>query len=215
LAGAAGKPIHTASGDLRAATIPCKKEDGGKMIRALVPAMICLAFCAAVLIGAEKNVYDYTLNTIDGQPAPLSAYKGKVVMLVNVASRCGFTPQYTALESLYEKYKDRGLVIVGIPANNFAGQEPGTNEEIKKFCSTKYNVSFPMMAKVSVLGDDKTPLYAFLTDKSVNPQIGGDIKWNFTKFLFDRNGKPVARFEPNVTPDSPQVVSAVESALKQ
>jgi glutathione peroxidase len=134
---------------------------------------------------------------------------------VNVASKCGYTPQYAGLESLYEKYKDRGLVIVGIPANNFAGQEPGTNAEIKTFCRNKYNVSFPMMSKVSVLGDDKTPLYVFLTDKSVNPQIGGDIKWNFTKFLFDRNGKPVARFEPAVTPDSPQVTAAVESALKQ
>ncbi|HTZ89570.1 MAG TPA: glutathione peroxidase [Alloacidobacterium sp.] len=175
-----------------------------------------LVLCmAATVLAAATSVYNFTLKSIDGKPVSLSEYHGKVLMLVNVASKCGYTPQYAALESLYEKYKDRGLVIVGIPANNFGGQEPGTNEEIKKFCSTKYNVSFPMMAKVSVLGDDKTPLYAFLTDKSVNPQIGGDIKWNFTKFLFDRNGKPVARFEPNVTPDSPQVVAAVESALKQ
>ena len=161
-----------------------------------------------------KSVYDFTLKSIDGQPVSLDSYHGKVLLLVNVASKCGYTPQYAGLESLYEKYKDRGLVIVGIPANNFAGQEPGTNEEIKKFCTNKYNVSFPMMSKVSVLGADKTPLYIFLTDKSIN-QIGGDIKWNFTKFLFDRNGKPVARFEPAVTPDSPQVVTAIESALKQ
>jgi len=114
-----------------------------------------------------------------------------------VASKCGFTPQYTALEAVYEKYKDKGLVIVGVPANNFAQQEPGTDEEIKKFCSSKYSVTFPMMAKVSVLGDDKTPLYSFLTAKDTDPQFAGDIKWNFTKFLFDRNGKPVARFEPN------------------
>jgi glutathione peroxidase len=174
-----------------------------------------LVFCmAGSVLAAARSVYNFTLKSIDGKPVTLSEYHGKVLMLVNVASKCGFTPQYTALESLYEKYKDRGLVIVGIPANNFGGQEPGTNEEIKKFCSTKYNVSFPMMAKVSVLGDDKTPLYVFLTDKSVNPQIGGDIRWNFTKFLFDRNGKPLARFEPDVTPDSPQVVSAVEAALK-
>jgi glutathione peroxidase len=145
----------------------------------------------------------------------LKNYSGKVVLLVNVASRCGFTPQYAGLEAVYEKYKDRGLVIVGIPANNFAQQEPGTNEEIKKFCSTKYNVSFPMMAKVSVLGDDETPLYQFLTSKSANPQIGGDIKWNFTKFLFDRNGKPVARFEPAVTPDSPEVTAALEATLSK
>src|SRR6202040_467665 len=131
---------------------------------------------ASALTGAAKNVFDYTLNTIDGQPAPLSAYKGKVVMLVNVASRCGFTPQYTALESTYEKYKDRGLVIVGIPANNFGAQEPGSNEEIKTFCSSKYHVTFPMMAKVSVKGEDITPLYQFLTDKAMNPQTGGEIQ---------------------------------------
>src|SRR6202012_4026784 len=123
---------------------------------------------AAAAYAAPKSIYDFPLKSIDGQSTSLSAYHGKVVLLVNVASRCGFTPQYSALESVYEKYKDRGLVIVGIPANNFAGQEPGTNEEIKKFCSTKYNVSFPMMAKVSVLGDDKTPLYVFLTDKSTD-----------------------------------------------
>ena len=169
----------------------------------------------AIALAAATSVYSFTMKSIDGQPVSLSEYHGKVLMLVNVASKCGFTPQYSALESLYEKYKGQGLVIVGIPANNFGGQEPGTNEEIKKFCSTKYNVSFPMMSKVSVLGDDKTPLYAFLTDKSTDPQFAGDIKWNFTKFLFDRNGKPVARFEPNVTPDSPQVVDAVEAALKQ
>ncbi|HEX3471937.1 MAG TPA: glutathione peroxidase [Silvibacterium sp.] len=164
---------------------------------------------------AVKNVYDFTMKSIDGKPVNLSEYHGKVLMLVNVASKCGFTPQYAGLEKLYEKYKDQGLVIVGVPANNFAGQEPGTNEEIKKFCSNKYNVTFPMMAKVSVLGPDKTPLYVFLTDKSTDPQFAGDIQWNFTKFLFDRNGKPVARFEPKVTPDSPEVTAAVETALKQ
>jgi glutathione peroxidase len=138
-----------------------------------------------------------------------------VVLLVNLASKCGFTPQYAALEALYEKYKDRGLVIVGIPANNFMSQEPGTDAEIKTFCTNKYNVTFPMMSKVSVKGDDETPLYLFLTDKSANPQIGGDIKWNFTKFLFDRDGKPVARFEPATKPDSPEVTSAIESTLGQ
>ena len=106
-------------------------------------------------------------------------------------------------------------MIVGVPANNFMQQEPGTNEEIKKFCSSKYLVTFPMMAKVSVLGDDKTPLYTYLTGKTSDPQFGGDIKWNFTKFLFDRSGNPVARFEPNVTPDSPQVTAAIEAALGQ
>ena len=111
--------------------------------------------------------------------------------------------------------RTRVCVIVGIPANNFGSQEPGTNEEIKTFCSRKYNVTFPMMSKVSVLGEDKTPLYVFLTDKGVNPTIGGDIKWNFTKFLFNRNGKPVARFEPAVTPESPEMTKAIESALAE
>ena len=175
--------------------------------------LLLLSLIGSVPMSAASNIHEFTLNSIDGKASPLSAYDGKVVMLVNVASRCGYTPQYSGLEALYEKYKDRGLVILGFPANNFGGQEPGTNEEIKTFCSRKYNVTFPMMSKVSVLGDDKTPLYQFLTDKSTDPKFGGDIKWNFTKFLFDRNGNPVARFEPAVTPDSPEVQSAVESAL--
>jgi glutathione peroxidase len=172
--------------------------------------------CGSLVCGAAappKSIYDFTMKSIDGQQVSLSSYSGKVVLLVNVASKCGFTPQYTALEALYEKYKDRGLVIVGIPANNFAQQEPGTDAEIKQFCSSKYMVTFPMMAKVSVKGDDQTPLYSFLTDKTADPQFAGDIKWNFTKFLFGRDGQPMARFEPNVTPDSPQVAAAVEAAL--
>ncbi len=177
--------------------------------------MLLLSLAATLAAAQAHNIYDFTLKSIDGQPVTLKSYSGKVVMLVNVASKCGFTPQYAGLESLYEKYKDRGFVIVGVPANNFAQQEPGTNEEIKTFCSRKYNVTFPMMAKVSVLGDDETPLYRFLTDKSSNPQVGGDIKWNFTKFLFDRNGRPVARFEPATTPDSPEVQAAIESALSK
>ena len=174
-----------------------------------------LIFCAASLgLSAQsKSIYKFTMDSIDGKPVSLSSFSGKVVLVVNVASKCGFTPQYAALEALYEKYKDKGFVIVGVPANNFMSQEPGTNEEIKKFCSNKYNVTFPMMSKVSVKGDDKAPLYTFLTDKTSDPQFGGDIKWNFTKFLFDRSGDPVARFEPATTPDSPQVITAVEAAL--
>ena len=183
------------------------------MTKVLILTIICMLIFASALTGAGKNVFDYTLNTIDGQPAPLSAYKGKVVMLVNVASRCGFTPQYTALETIYEKYKDRGFVIVGIPANNFGAQEPGTNQEIKTFCQSKYNVTFPMMSKVSVKGDDKTPLYQYLTDKTANPKTGGDIQWNFTKFLVGPDGQIITRFEPKVTPDSPEVTAAIESAL--
>ena len=173
----------------------------------------CIFLLGASVMAADKNVYEFTLNSINGQTAPLAAYKGKVVMLVNVASRCGFTPQYSALETVYEKYKDRGFVIIGIPANNFGAQEPGSNQEIKTFCSTKYHVSFPMMSKVSVKGDDKTPLYQFLTDKSANPQTGGDIQWNFTKFLIGPNGRVITRFEPDVTPDAPQVTAAIEKAL--
>jgi glutathione peroxidase len=177
--------------------------------------ILMLCFATTAFAAPAKSIYDFTISSIDGQPVSLGSYKGKVVLLVNVASKCGFTPQYAGLEALYEKYKDRGLVIVGVPANNFAAQEPGTNEEIKTFCSRKYNVTFPMMAKVSVLGADETPLYHFLTDGTANPKVAGDIKWNFTKFLFDRNGNPVARFEPAVTPDSAEVTAAIESALGQ
>ncbi len=172
---------------------------------------VILLLLGTTLMAAEKTVYDFTLNSIDGQATPLSNYKGKVVLLVNVASRCGFTPQYTALESIYEKYKDRGFVIIGIPANNFGSQEPGTNAEIKTFCTAKYNVTFPMMAKVSVKGSDITPLYQFLTDKS--EKTGGEIGWNFTKFLVGPDGKVLARFDSKVVPDSPEVTSAIEKAL--
>ena len=184
---------------------------GGGMFR-----FVALLFLFSTMFAATtspKGVYDFTLDSIDGKPVSLSSYKGKVLMLVNVASKCGYTPQYTALESTYEKYRDRGLVIVGIPANNFGGQEPGTNQEIKTFCTRNFKVSFPMMSKVSVKGDDTTPLYKYLTDKSANPKTGGEIKWNFTKFLVDRNGNIVARFEPAVTPDSAEVTTAIEQAL--
>ena len=132
-----------------------------------------------------------------------------MALVVNVASRCGFTPQYTALEATYRKYKDRGFVVLGFPANNFKGQEPGTNAEIQEFCKRTYDVTFPMFSKISVLGDDKAPLYQYLT------QTGGEIEWNFTKFLVDRDGKVIARFEPKVTPDSPEVTAAIEKALGQ
>ena len=163
---------------------------------------------------AAENIYGFTPVSIDGKPAPLAAWKGKAMLLVNVASKCGFTPQYKGLEAVYEEFKDRGLVIVGFPANNFGGQEPGTNEEIQTFCSRTYNVSFPMMSKISVKGDDQAPLYRFLTSGAGNPATAGAIKWNFTKFLVDRDGKVVARFEPATTPDSPEVKTAIEKALR-
>src|SRR5277367_1724285 len=176
---------------------------------------IILSLCVAgvCMAAGTETVYNFTLKSIDHQPVSLSSFHGKALLLVNVASKCGYTPQYAALEKLYEKYKTQGLVIVGIPANNFMQQEPGTDAEIKTFCSNKYNVTFPMMSKVSVLGDDKTPLYVFLTDGKTDPKFAGDIKWNFTKFLFDRSGNALARFEPNVKPDSPEVIAAVEGAL--
>ena len=163
---------------------------------------------------AASSIHDFTLNSIDGQPTSLAQFKGKVVLLVNVASKCGYTPQYEGLESLYRKYKDRGFVVLGFPANNFLWQEPGTNEEIKAFCTRKYGVTFPMFAKVSVKGKDKTPLYRFLTDKKANPATGGEIGWNFTKFLVDREGKATARFGSSVTPDAPELLRAVEGALR-
>ncbi len=169
---------------------------------------ICLM--SASLFGAS-SVYEFTMNSIDGQPLPLSNFKGKVLLIVNVASFCGFTPQYEQLEAVYEKYKDQGFVIAGFPANNFGAQEPGTNEEIKTFCSRKYNVKFPIYSKISVKGPDKAPLYQYLTETS-GGEIGGG--WNFTKFLVDRNGKIIARFESPVKPDSPEVVAAIEKALK-
>jgi glutathione peroxidase len=159
------------------------------------------------------TIHDFTLNSIDGQPVSLSQFKGKVVLIVNVASRCGYTPQYAGLEALYRKYKDRGFVVLGFPANNFMGQEPGTNEEIKEFCSRTYNVTFPMFAKISVKGSDKAPLYQFLTDKKANPSTGGEIGWNFTKFLAGKDGRVIARFNSSVKPDSAEVIQAIEAAL--
>jgi glutathione peroxidase len=167
----------------------------------------------ATSLFAGSGIYGFTLNSIDGKPAPLADYKGKVVMIVNVASQCGYTPQYSALETIYEKYKDQGFVILGFPANNFGAQEPGTNEEIKTFCTRKYSVTFPMYSKISVKGEDQAPFYAYLT-KETGTGIAGDIKWNFTKFLVDRDGKVVQRFEPAVTPDSKEVTGAIEKLVK-
>ena len=163
---------------------------------------------------AASNLYNFTLPNIDGKPLPLADFKGKVILMVNVASQCGFTPQYSGLEAIYNKYKDQGFVILGFPANNFGQQEPGTNAEIKTFCSRKYSVTFPLYSKISVKGADQAPLYQYLT-KDADPSHTGDIKWNFTKFLVDRNGDVVQRFEPAVTPDSPEVTSAIEKLLKQ
>jgi glutathione peroxidase len=168
-----------------------------------------LACVWATLLPGAADVYEFTMDSIDGKPVSLAEFRGKPVLIVNVASQCGYTPQYAALEEIYERYRGRGFVIAGFPANNFGEQEPGTNAEIKQFCSRNYNVKFPMFAKISVAGSDQAPLYKFLTNAR-----GGEIQWNFTKFLVDRSGKVVARFEPDVTPDSPEVTAAIEKALK-
>jgi glutathione peroxidase len=157
------------------------------------------------------SVYDVPLKDIDGKDTSLKAYQGKVLLVVNVASKCGLTPQYKALEALHEKYKDKGFTVLGFPCNQFAGQEPGTNEEIKQFCSSKYNVSFPLFDKLEVNGPNRHALYTQLAGK--DSPFPGDIKWNFGKFLVGRDGKIIKRFEPRVTPDSPEITKAVEEAL--
>jgi glutathione peroxidase len=161
----------------------------------------------------QASPLNFVVKDIDGKDYDLQQLKGKVVMIVNVASKCGLTPQYEGLEKLYSTYKDKGLVIVGFPANNFNGQEPGTNEEIKTFCTSKYNVTFPMMSKISVKGDDKHPLYKFLTEESTAGDFKGDIGWNFTKFLVDRNGNLFARFGSKTKPADEQIKDAIEKGL--
>jgi glutathione peroxidase len=168
--------------------------------------------CAAALNAA--TVHDFTLSAIDGKPAPLAQYKGKVLLLVNVASQCGYTPQYAGLEKLYQQYKGRGLVVLGFPANDFGSQEPGSNEEIRQFCTRKYNVTFPMYAKSAVKGPAKNPLYQWLTDTAQNPTGRGDVKWNFTKFLVGKDGKVITRFDSGVAPDAAELTAAVEKALQ-
>jgi len=163
---------------------------------------------------AASSVHEFTMDAINGTPTPLASFKGKVLLVVNVASQCGYTYQYEGLQALYLKYKDQGLVIAGFPANNFGAQEPGSNAEIGAFCKSKFGVTFPMFSKISVKGSDKAPLYQFLTDKNANPKTGGEIPWNFTKYLVDRNGKVLARFDAPVEPESPELTSAIEAALK-
>ncbi len=162
---------------------------------------------------AEGSIYDFRVKDIDGKDVKLDSYKGKVLMIVNVASKCGYTPQYEGLQALYGKFKDRGFVVLGFPANNFMGQEPGTDAEIKEFCSTRYNVTFPMFSKISVKGEDQHPLYTFLTHEKTNPNFAGEISWNFNKFLIDRNGSIVGRFGTKVAPEDPSVTAAVEKYL--
>lgn len=177
----------------------------------LFPAFILLMLFAGGLVKAEQNkLYSFKVKTIDGDEKSLSDYKGRALLIVNTASKCGFTRQYTPLEELYGKYKDKGFEVLGFPSNDFMGQEPGTNEEIKKFCSLKHNVTFPMFSKIAVKGKGIEPLYEFLTTQS---GFNGDISWNFNKFLVSPEGEVVARFDSKVEPLSEELISKVESVL--
>jgi len=161
-------------------------------------------------IAQTKTLYDFKATTLDGQPFDLSSLKGKKVLVVNTASKCGFTPQYASLQKLYETYKDRNFVIIGFPANNFASQEPGTNAEIKEFCTKNYGVTFPMMSKISVKGADIDPLYKWLTQKSQNGVTDADVQWNFQKFMIDEQGKLVGFVPPKELPNSPAITNWIE-----
>jgi glutathione peroxidase len=160
-----------------------------------------------------KSIYEFSERTIDGKPKSLSDYKGKAVLIVNVASKCGLTPQYEGLEKLHETYGAKGFAVLGFPANEFGAQEPGTDAQIADFCTTNYGVKFDMFSKVKVKGPGIDPLFEYLTSEATNPGFAGDIKWNFNKFLVGRDGKVLARFEPKVEPGSPEVAQAIEKAL--
>lgn len=159
------------------------------------------------------SVFDNTIAPLTGGGNALDEVKGKVALVVNVASRCGLTPQYEALQAIHGRFADRGFSVLGVPCNQFLGQEPGTAEEIKEFCDTRFNVTFPLTAKVDVNGDDQHPLYRHLNESKDAEGYTGDIRWNFEKFVVDRSGKVVARFHPKTAPDAPEVVAAIESAL--
>jgi glutathione peroxidase len=183
----------------------------------MVPAMkailllTSIIFIQSVIAGAAESLYDIPLKDIDGKDATLKPYAGKVLLVVNVASKCGFTPQYTALEAIYQKYQSQGLVVCGFPCNQFGEQEPGTDVEIKQFCTSKYNVTFPMFDKLEVNGANRHPLYVTLA--GADSPFPGNIKWNFTKFLIGRDGKILNRFDSKVKPDSEEVTRAIEAAL--
>ncbi len=161
-------------------------------------------------VAGEKSIYDFKMDNIDGKPVSLNKYKGKVLLVVNVASQCGYTPQYKGLEALYRSKKNKGFVILGFPANNFGAQEPGSNAEIKQFCTSKFDVTFPMFSKISVKGEDEHPLYKWLIAKSDRQD---DIEWNFTKFVIGKDGKVFKRFRSKDAPDSPEVLAAIDEAL--
>ncbi len=169
---------------------------------------LLLLLLFAMTLFAASSVHEFQMKSIDGEEVSLADYDGKPLLIVNVASRCGFTPQYEGLQALYEKYESKGLVVIGFPANNFGAQEPGTDAEIKTFCNREYGVSFPMFSKISVKGADKAPLYEYLTGAT-----GQEVPWNFTKFLVGKDGKVIRSFAPDVEPLAPELTSAIEKAL--
>jgi len=194
---------------------------GALLVVIAVVAAVALAYGYGLILNPTpmepvnaSSVYDFTMKDIDGSDVKLDKYKGSVVMIVNTASRCGYTPQYEGLQKIYDQYKDRGFVVIGFPANNFMGQEPGTEKEIKEFCTLKYNVTFPMFSKISVTGTDQHPLYGFLTNKKTNPEFGGDISWNFNKFLIGRDGKVIGRWGSKEKPEDPAVTTAIEKQME-
>ena len=170
--------------------------------------LLAVSFTAAN--AQTSDFYSFVITDIDGNDFPLSKLKGKKVMVVNTASKCGFTPYYEDLQALYEKFKDKNFVVIGFPANNFMGQEPGTNQEIKEFCTTRFNVTFPMMAKISVKGKDMHPLYQWLTQKSMNGVMDSDVKWNFQKYLIDENSNLVDMIPTKEKPNSEKVIKWIE-----
>jgi glutathione peroxidase len=176
-----------------------------------ITVLTALMIVQAALAESKSSLYDIPLKDINDKATSLKEYKGNVLLVVNVASQCGLTPQYKALEAVHRKYKDKGLTVLGFPCNDFGSQEPGSHEEIKAFCSKNYNVTFPLYAKLHVKGTDQHPLYSALTGK--DSPFPGDIKWNFGKFLIGKDGKILKRFEPQTKPDAPEVIEAVEAAL--
>lgn len=166
--------------------------------------------------GSNKaSIHKFTAMDIDGNDVSLKSFSGDILLIVNTASQCGYTPQYEGLQKIYDRFKDKNFKVIGFPTNNFGGQEPGSNEEIKDFCTTKYKVTFPMFAKISVKGEDQHPLYKFLTDKEQNGEFGGDITWNFNKFLANEKGEIVARFTSKDAPESETVINAIEKYIAE
>lgn len=172
--------------------------------------LLAAAFISTPAFSQTKKFYDFTVTTIDGQELPLSTFKGKKVLVVNVASKCGFTPQYAGLQKLYEEYGGDDFVIIGFPADNFMHQEPGSNDEIKEFCTLNYGVTFPMMAKISVKGKDIAPLYQWLTSKSENGKQDAPVSWNFQKFMIDENGNWAGTFPPTTRPESEKIIGWIK-----